>query len=96
MVTYRRLSRAETIKAINDGATLRNDSKIAAPMTIYSEKNRKYISSYGFIAQFETVEEGTNGSDFIVLKSSHTINSIKFETVIAIVDCKQWYLEVDE
>ena len=93
MTTYKRLSMTETIKAINDGATLRNDSRYDAPMVIYSEMDKKYISSRGFIAQFDSAEKGR---DFIVLKSSHVINDIKFQTVIAVIDCKYWYLEADE
>ena len=93
MVTYKRLSMAETIKAINDGATLRNDSRIDAPMTIYGEMNKRYIDGRGFIAQFDKAE---NGRDFIVLKSSHFINDIEYQTVVAVIDCKYWYLEADE
>lgn len=94
MVTYRRLSMAETIKAINDGATLRNDSRYDAPLTIYSdEMGKRYIDGRGFIAQFNNAEKGR---DFIVLKSSHIINDIEFQTVIAVIDCKYWYLEADE
>lgn len=94
MTTYRRLSRAETIKAINDGATLRNDSEYNAPMVIYGEMDKRYISSRGFIAQFEIAEEGNDS--FIVLKSSHFIDDIEFQTIIGVIDCKHWYLEVDE
>lgn len=94
MTTYRRLSMTETIKAINDGATLRNDSRYDAPMTIYSdEMGKRYINGRGFIAQFDKAEKGR---DFIVLKSSHIINDIEFQTVIAVIDCKYWYLEADE
>ena len=95
MTTYRRLSRAETVKAINDGATLRNDSKYDAPMTIYSdETGKRYITSRGFIAQFDSAEKGND--DFIVLKSSHLIGGTEFQTIIGVIDCKQWFLEADE
>ncbi len=93
MVTYRRLSMAETIKAINDGATLRNDSRFDAPLTIYSEMNKRYINGRGFIAQFNNAEKGR---DFIVLKSSHVIGDTEFQTVVAVIDCKYWFLEADE
>ena len=94
MTTYKRLSMAETIKAINDGATLRNDSRYDAPMTIYSDEiGKRYIDGRGFIAQFNNAE---NGRDFIVLKSSHGIGDTEFQTVIAVIDCKYWYLEADE
>lgn len=94
MTAYKRLSMTETIKAINDGATLRNDSRFDAPMTIYSdETGKRYIDGRGFIAQFDSAEKGR---DFIVLKSSHVINYIEFQTVVAVIDCKYWYLEADE
>ena len=94
MTTYRRLSRVETVKAINDGATLRNDSRFDAPMTIYGEMDKRYITSRGFIAQFDSAEKGND--DFIILKSSHLIGGTEFQTIIGVIDCKQWFLEADE
>lgn len=91
MTTYRRLSRSETVKAINAGATLHNDYDDR--VIIETIRGVSYLRGKGFVISFETAED--TGSS-IVLKDSITAGDIRLETVAAVIDSTYWYTEMDE
>ncbi len=91
MTTYRRLSRSETVKAINAGATLHNDYDDR--IIIETIRGARYLRGKGFVISFETAED--TGST-IVLKDSIAAGDIRLETVAAIIDSTYWYTEADE
>ena len=93
MTTYRRLSRSETIKAINAGATLHNDYDDRVIIETAPSTGKRYLRGKGFVISFETAED--TGSA-IVLKDSISAGGIRLETVAAVIDSTYWYTEADE
>ena len=93
MTTYRRLSRSETAKAINAGATLHNDYDDRIVIETAPSTGKRYLRGKGFVISFETAED--TGSA-IVLKDSIAAGGIRLETVSAVIDPTYWYTEAEE
>lgn len=93
MTTYRRLSRSETVKAINAGATLHNDYDDRIVIETAPSTGKRYLCGKGFVIDFETAED--TGSA-IVLKDSIAAGDIRLETVSAVIDPTYWYTEAEE
>ena len=93
MTTYRRLSRSETVKAINAGATLHNDYDDRIIIETAPSTGKRYLRGKGFVIGFETAVENDTS---ITLKDSIAAGGIRLETVAAVIDSTYWYTEADE
>ncbi len=93
MTTYRRLSRSETAKAINTGATLHNDFDDRIIIETAPSTGKRYLRGKGFLISFETAEDSGSA---IVLKDSIAAGDIRFETVAAVIDPTYWYTEAEQ